>query len=52
MTLRKITIDNIVRYIPQNEERNFETNNQKKLVLFLVNKTKNFHKTIKKSLKT
>ena len=43
MTLRKITIDNTVRYIPKSEHM---SENKKKQ--FLVNKTKKFHKTIKK----
>ena len=45
MTLRKITTDNSVKRIPKSEltkERNI-TPNTKKLVHFLVNKTKIFH---------
>ena len=54
MVLRKNTIDNSVRYIPKSEqtkERKIKPNT-KKLVHFLVNKTKILHKTIKSSLKT
>ena len=53
MTLRKITIDNSVRYIPKNEQTNEKIIKQKqqKLVNSLVNKTKKHHKTIKNSLK-
>ena len=46
MTLRKITIDNSVRYIPKSEQMS-ENKKQKQ---FLVNKTKKFHKTIKSFL--
>ena len=49
MVLRKIAINNSVRYIPiteQTKEKNY-TKNKK----MLVNKTKIFQKTIKKSLK-
>ena len=52
MTLRKITIDNSVRYIPKNEQTKEKIINQKqqKLVHFLENKIKIFHKTVKSSL--
>ena len=53
MTLRKITIDNSVRYIPKNEKTQ-ETDikpKKEKLVHSLVNKTKIFHRTIKSFLK-
>ena len=50
MTLRKITFDNSVRSVPKNEQ--IKESKQKKLVHFLVNKTRIFHKTIKRSLKT
>ena len=49
MTLRKITIDNSVRYIPKSEKTRENNQKQKKLVQFLVNKTKIFHKTVKNS---
>ena len=53
MTSRKITIDNSVRYIPKSEQINEkEIKPKKKLVHFLVNKTKIHHKIVKKSLKT
>ena len=51
MTLGKITIDNSVRYIPKSEqtkEREIKPK-KSKLVQFLVNKTKIFHKTVKNS---
>ena len=53
MTLRKINIDNSVRYIPKNEQTKEKiiNQNQQKLVHFLENKTKKHHKTIKNSLK-
>ena len=47
MVLRKITIDNSVRYIPINEKPKEKITNQK-LLLFLVKKTKTFHKILKK----
>ena len=50
MTLRKITIDNGVRYVPKREqtkEKEVKPKKQK-LVHFLVNKTRTFHRTIKK----
>ena len=53
MVLRKITIDNSVRNNPKIEKTK-ETNNKpkkQKLVRFLVNKTKIFHKRIKNFLK-
>ena len=52
MTLRKITIDNSVRYVPKSEQTKERVSKQKqqKLVLFHVNKTKKFHKTIKSFL--
>ena len=52
MTLRKITIDNSVRYIPKSEQtKEKEIKPKKKLVHFLANKTKNHHKTMKSFLK-
>ena len=56
MTLRKITIDNSVRYIPKNEKMNKQkkkiiNQKQQKLVHSLVNRIKIFHKTVKNSLK-
>ena len=53
MTLRKIITDNSVKYIPQREQtRDFEPKTRKNNSLhFIKNKTKSFHKTIKKSLK-
>ena len=52
MVLRKITIDNSVRYIPESEQYKEKIVNQKqqKLVHLLVNKTENYHKTIKNGL--
>ena len=58
MTLRKITIDNSVKYIPQGEqtkkqktkERDFKSYTTKQNHFF-VNGTKIFHKIIKNSLK-
>ena len=61
MTLRKITIDNSVRYIPKSEQtkevKQNKTNIKNKVNKFDLfqeeeNKTKIFHKTIKSSLKT
>ena len=52
MTLRKITIDNSVRYIPKSEqtkERKIKPKKKQTLVQFLVNKTKVFHKTVRNS---
>ena len=52
MTLRKITIDNSVRYVPISEklkEREIKPKKQK-LAHSLVNKIKNYHKTIKNGL--
>ena len=53
MVLRKIIIDNSVRYIPMIEKQKKEIINQKqqKLVRFLVNRIKIFHKIVKSSLK-
>ena len=53
MTLRKIIIDNSVRFIPKNEQTKEKKINQKqqKLVHFLVNRIKIFHKIVKSSLK-
>ena len=53
MVLRKITIDNSVRYIPVWEKIKETDNKPKKklLVQTLVNKTKIFHKITKNSLK-
>ena len=52
MTLRAITVDNSVRYIPKFNKQKKETVNQKqqKLVHSFVNKTKNYHKTGKNGL--
>ena len=52
MTLTKITIDNNVRYVPKvnNQKKELVNQKQQKLVLFHVNKTKKFHKTIKSFL--
>ena len=65
MTLRKITIDNNVRYIPKSEQtkeikqNKTKKNKVNKFNLFheevnqtQENKSKIFHKTIKSSLKT
>ena len=51
MVLRKITIDNSVRYIPINEKTNETDIKPKKLNLvhFVVNKTRIFHKAVKNS---
>ena len=49
MTLRKLTIDNSVRYIPTTEQIKEKMINQK-LLLFLVKKTKTFHKIVKNLL--
>ena len=50
MTFRKVTVDNSVRYIPKSEQtKEREIKPKKKLVQFLVNKTKVFHKTVKNS---
>ena len=53
MVLRKITIDNSVRYNPKTEKTKEKENKPKtlKLVHFHVNRTKIFHKTVKNSLK-
>ena len=55
MILRKITFDNSVRYIPVSEKEKRETLNRKqeqlKLLHFLINTTKIFHKLVKNSLK-
>ena len=50
MVLRKTATDNSVSYIPEKEQTKEKTLNQKqqKLVHFLVNKSKFFHKTLKK----
>ena len=52
MTLRKITIDNSVTYVPKIENPKEKKLNQKQqnLAHSLVNKTKNYHKTIKNGL--
>ena len=52
MVLRKITIDNSVKYVPITEKDN-KQNMTKKFNLFQeeVNKTKNFQKIIKNLLK-
>ena len=52
-TMSKITIDNSVRYIPISKKRKKEKLYQKQenMVHFLINKTKNFHKITKNSLK-
>ena len=52
MTLRKITIDNSVRYIPKMNKQKKKIINQKqqKLVHFLVNRIRIFHKIVKSSL--
>ena len=52
MTLRKITIANSVRYVPKSEKPKKKRLDQKqqKLAHCLVNKTKNYHKTIKNGL--
>ena len=50
MVLRKITIDNSVRYIPIGEktkETDIKPKKNKKLVHFFVNKTKIFQQTVK-----
>ena len=50
MTLRKIAIDNSVRYVPKSEQtKKIINQKQQKLVLFHVNRTQIFHKTVKKS---
>ena len=53
MVLRKITVDNSVRYIPKTEKTNEKRLNQKqqKLVHSLVNRIKIFHKIVKSFLK-
>ena len=50
MTLRKITIDKSVRYIQQIEQTQSFSKDRitRKKLHFLVNKTKMFHKTMKK----
>ena len=52
MTLRKITIDNSVRYIPATEQVKEKNNKQEtiKAASLPRKKTKNFHKTIKSFL--
>ena len=50
MALRKITIDNSVRYVPKTEKPKKRRLKQK-LVHFQEDKTKIRHKTIKDSLK-
>ena len=62
MTLRKITVDNSVRYIPKKEQtkeiKQKPTKNKKQSEKIFnpfqdeVNQTKIIHKTIKSSLKT
>ena len=49
MRLIKITIDNSVKYIPKSELTKIRDSKTKtlKIITFLVNKTKNYHKTIK-----
>ena len=52
MTFRKLTIDSSVRYISKTEQpKEREIKPKKKLVQFLVTKTKLFHKTVKFSWK-
>ena len=55
MILRKITFDNSDRYIPGSEKEKKEILNRKqkqlKLLHFLINETKTFHKLVKISLK-
>ena len=53
MTLRKITIDNGVKYSPQKEQTQERDNKPTTIKEFslLVNKTKKFHKMIKNSSK-
>ena len=55
MVIRKITIDNSVKYVPITEKdiKQNTTKNKKKFNLFQeeANKTKNFQKTIKNLLK-
>ena len=50
MTLRKITTDNSVKYIPKGEKTREPKQNSIKNKSNLQNKTKLFHKTIKNSL--
>ena len=54
MTLRKITIDNSVRYIPKNEQtkskKQSDKNQQQEANHTRENKTKIFQKIIKNSL--
>ena len=56
MTLRKITIDNSVRYIPKSEQTKESDiklkTGRKKLVFFLGNKTKIVQGITKNSLQT
>ena len=49
MTLRKITIDNSVRYIPTTEQIK-EKNNKPKTASLPRKKTKTFHKIVKNLL--
>ena len=57
MVLRKVTVDNSVRYIPKNErtkeikQNKIKKNKVKKFNLFQeeLNRTKIFHKTVKNS---
>ena len=53
MVLRKITVDNSVRYIPKMNKQKKKILNQRqlKLVHYLVDKTKIFHEIVKNSLK-
>ena len=52
MTLRKITIDNSVRYVQKvkNQKKKRLDQKQQTLAHSLVNKTKNYHKTTKNGL--
>ena len=50
MTLRKITIDDSVRYIPKPEQTRENKTKTIKSGSPLVNKTKKFHKTIRNFL--
>ena len=53
MVLRRITVDNSVRYIPKNEQPKKQILNEtpKRRIQILENKTKWFHKTMKSFLK-
>ena len=57
MVLRKITVDNSVRYIPKSEQTKEIKQNKTKKNKFnpfqeKENQTKKFHETVKNSLKT